>query len=85
MNLTYKELAKIIAELPEDHMNDNVTIFDEDESEFYGVKSIDSVPHDMAEDIRIDTPSDGILDEGCIYLILDKWLDLSTECVMIRT
>ena len=35
MQLTYRQLAKIISELPESNQDDNVTVFDSVNNEFY--------------------------------------------------
>ena len=65
MNLTYRQLQDLINALDEDHIDDNVTIFDPNEGEFFGVRRAEKVEEDK-DDFGV-----GILDEGCLFLVGD--------------
>jgi hypothetical protein len=55
---TYRQLAEIIENLPEERKDDNVTIFDPNDGEFYPVKRIETATIDECD----------VLDEGHIFL-----------------
>ena len=59
--MTYKSLAKLILELPEANQNDDVTVFDPCEDEFYPVLDHVRKAHNLSE-----------LDEGHLFLVLSK-------------
>lgn len=60
-NLTYRQLADIINQLPEENKDDNVSIYLDQLDEFYPVNSTRFVDKD-------DESGDGVLDEGHFYL-----------------
>ena len=57
MNLTWRQLATIINDLPETNKDDNVTVYDGSIDEYF------PVPHVMTAD-----EDHGVLDEGHLFL-----------------
>ena len=60
MNLTYRELLKALNAMTEEQKDTNVTVYVENEMEFYPVKSIRTV----------DETETDIVDEGHMVLFL---------------
>jgi vacuolar-type H+-ATPase subunit E/Vma4 len=54
---TNRDLLNILSEIPEEHLDDNLTIYDAEMDEFYPVESIGEVSN-----------SD-VLDNGCLVLV----------------
>ncbi len=55
-NPTYRDLRDAINKLPEDHLDDNITVYVHHEDEWYGIV-----------EIKIED-EDNVIDKGCLYL-----------------
>lgn len=58
--ITWKELINHLQSLPEDKLNDCVTIYLEDKDEF--------VPISLNDIVQANEKETDVLDEGCIYI-----------------
>jgi len=65
--MTYRQLGQQCKEIPEEHKDDDVTIYIEVEDEFYEVFS-DTLAYSV--DVEEDNVASGILDDGHPYLVL---------------
>ena len=65
-NLTYRQLVVMIFDLPEDHLDDNVTVFDSNEGESFGIKDAE-ISGENGSMFGSD-----IFDDGCLVLIEDR-------------
>ena len=72
MKLTYRELIENLKDLPDEHLDDTVTVFVSSEGEFYPL--VDDYPFATANmDIYgefIPGAQDGVLDDGHPYLVI---------------
>jgi hypothetical protein len=57
MNITYRQL---IQRLPEDRLDDNISVYDAEDGEYYPVQEIET------------EPEDDVLDKGHVFLIIKK-------------
>ena len=64
--MTYRTLIKLLSQVPDNRLNDAVTIYDAQEDEFFDVVSLKTATDDESD------PAAGVLDEDHLYLKLDK-------------
>jgi len=60
MNLTWRELKKHLDSMPDIQLDGNLSIFDPNDGEFFGIKRIEEAPYD------------DVLDAGHPFMVMDK-------------
>ena len=61
--MTYRQLLKVLQEAEDARLDDDVTIYDASEDEFFAVESVN---------VQLE---DDVLDEGHIYLSYRPWTE----------
>jgi hypothetical protein len=57
---TNRDLLNFLLKMPEEHLDDNLTVYDAEEDEFYPVNKIEN-----------ETQTD-VLDEGCMFFSIKE-------------
>jgi hypothetical protein len=70
MALTYRELIENLQSLPDERLDDNVTVFVSGLNEFYPL--VEDFPFVVTDSEYVATPGcgDGVLDDGHAYLVI---------------
>lgn len=63
--LTYQKLLNILQALPEEQLNQTVTIFNVETSDCWGINGLDITGEENEQDSR---PEEDVLDNGHVYL-----------------
>ena len=68
--MTYRQLAEALKTIPEEHLDDHVTVYDSYEDTFTPCEGFYTVENTSVEGSGPDFVGRGVLDEGHPYLLM---------------